>query len=130
VADTKRVGEVRPVQAVAKSQVKDRAVAVRQAPRGLCNQIGELGACSQGVGAGVVGLDVRQFVRWRFALAIPQQAQRFVARDRVQSWAQFVGLSLNWGRRVAARQNVSWTQSAAASKSRSIPTQKSCSRSA
>src|SRR6478609_8209463 len=62
---------------------------------------------------------------WLYAIA-RNEALRAMAYSHGRS----LSASRSWPSRLAAVQNASWTQSAASSRSRSIPTQKSKSRSA
>jgi len=90
-ADSEGLGEVWSIQAVAEGQLEDGAVAVGTARRRPRDQIGEFGACGQGVRAGLMRHVVRQFVRWCFAATFPESG----AALRCERWhtarAQFVG---------------------------------------
>ena len=72
VAEPEGFGELGTIQTVAKGQVEDRAVAVGQSACGLGNQVGELGACGQGVGARVVSHGVGNWSEWCFAAPFPE----------------------------------------------------------
>jgi hypothetical protein len=74
-------------------QLQHGTVAVGQPPGRLRDQVGQFGAGGQRVRTRIAGYGFGQLVGDLFPATVLDPAQRFIARDRIQPRAQFVGLA-------------------------------------